>query len=77
MQRNRRINLKEAQTVQQLAAAAETALEELNQIVNQKSITNYTPKNPVENQIRLDETTGILYVWNTTTKQWVGYTPIA
>lgn len=75
MQRNAKINIKDKQAGLQFQNATENALEELNQIIDQKSVTNYIPKNPVENLIRIDETNNILYVFNTTTKEWVAYTP--
>jgi hypothetical protein len=60
----------------QLQSRVEAALEELRQMIDQKSVTPYVPKNPVENLIRMDETTNSIFVWNTTTKAWVEYQPV-
>jgi hypothetical protein len=60
----------------QLQSRVEAALEELRQMIDQKSVTSYVPKNPVENLIRMDETTNSIFVWNTTTKAWVEYQPV-
>jgi hypothetical protein len=49
----------------------EQALEELKDMINRKAVTNYIPFNPVDNLQFFDEETDTLYVFNTSTKEWV------
>ncbi len=51
--------------------SVEAALEELKDMINRKTVTNYIPNNAVENLMFLDEDTNILYVRNTKSKKWL------
>jgi len=74
MQRNVHIDTKKKMDLLNLQRRMEAALEELERAVNVK-VSNFLTVKPTDTRIRLNETTNSLYVYNTTTKEWVEYTP--
>lgn len=74
MQRNRHIDTRNKLTSEELAQQTEAALEELENIINAK-VADYQIKNPASTHIFLDAATNYLYVFNTTTKEWIEYHP--
>ena len=75
MQRNRHIPIKDKIDQVALQAMVEAALEELRAMIDQKTVTSFTPLNPVENLIQLNESTNELKVYNTSPREWVTYQP--
>jgi hypothetical protein len=76
MQRNMHVPTKSDMEMGELQSRVEACLDELLQILNAKTITNFQPQDPVGNMAWLDENTNILKVWNTKTKTWVAFQPV-
>ena len=75
MQRNTHIPINTELKGRDLQARVEQALIELQYMINAK-VCNYVSLNPIDTTIRLDEETNHLFVYNTSTQEWVEFQPV-